>query len=145
MIDQAALVALQLGLGLVGLIVVIIVLVILWAIVSIPVYLAAKIVTGGKASLGSAMGATLLGPIVYIIVLFAVDLFLGVLIGAPAYVWAFILAFVAWLGVYKATFQTGWLGALGIAVLAILVFVILGALMGILFGITFPGIFPKPF
>jgi len=145
MIEPTALGIGPLSLGFMELIVIVIGLIILWAIVSIPVWLAAKIVTGGKASFGSAMAATLLGPIVYFIVLFGVDMFLGAVVGGSAFIWALILAFVAWLGMYKAAFHTGWLGALAIAVLAILVFIVLNVLLGTFFGITFPGIFPKFF
>ncbi|MEM2905478.1 MAG: hypothetical protein QW057_01195 [Candidatus Bathyarchaeia archaeon] len=146
MIDEA--VAFNAGrglssLGIAGIIVIIVGLLILWAIVSVPVWLAAKVVTGGKASFGSAMAATLLGPIVYFIVLFAADLFLGAIVGGSAFIWAFLLAFIAWLAVYKSSFQTGWFGALAIAVLAILVFLVLSALLSILFGITFLGLFPR--
>ncbi len=120
-------------------------LVILWIIVSFPVYLAGKAVTAGKASYGDAMVATLFGPIVYVIVLFAVDFFLGSLIGSSAYFWALILAFIAWLAVYKSAFGTGWLAALGIAVLAVIVFFFLNIVLAAVFGITFPGeFFPSP-
>lgn len=145
MFVEAAMSILPAGLGLFGLTVLVIGLVILWAVISIPVWLAAKLVTGGKASLGSAMAATLLGPIVYVIVLFAADLLLGVFIGGSAFFWGFLLAFLAWLGVYKAVFDTGWLGALGIAVLAVIVFIILAGLLGILLGVSVSGVFPRPF
>jgi hypothetical protein len=45
-------------------------LIILWMLVSIPVYLAAKIVTSGEASLGDAMFATLFGSLAYVGTLF---------------------------------------------------------------------------
>jgi len=120
-------------------------LVIIWIIVSIPVYIAGKLVKGGKASFGSAMAATLFGPIVYVIVLFGVDFFLLGLIGSSAFVWAFILAFIAWLGVYKSVFQTGWIGAFGIAVLSVIVFFILNLIIAAILGIVMPGMFfPSP-
>jgi len=50
-------------------------LVILWIIVSIPVWLAGKAITGGKASFGSALLATLAGPIVYFLVTFIVNFY----------------------------------------------------------------------
>jgi len=125
-------------LTLIGLIILIIGLIIFWIIVSIPVYIAGKVMTGGKSSLGDAMVATLFGPIVYVIVLFAVDFFLGTIIGSSAYIWAFILAFMAWLWVYKSSFNTGWLVAVGIAVLAVVVFVIINIVFGQLFGIHLP-------
>ena len=56
------------------------------------------------------MLATLFGPIVYAVTLIIVDYFLGALIGSSAYIIALILAFIAWIWVYKASFKTGWLG-----------------------------------
>src|SRR3972149_6803747 len=117
-------------------------LIILWIIASIPAYLAGKAVTGGKASFGQAMGATLGGTIIYGIVLIGVTLFLGTLIGASAGFWALILGFIAWLAVYRASFDTGWLGALAIAVLSVFVFLILNILLGSLFGVALPDLFP---
>jgi hypothetical protein len=124
------------GITLLSLLVILLGLIILWIIVSIPVYVAGKIVTSGRSTLGEAMAATLLGPIVYVIVLATVDFFLGAIIDGSAYFWAFILAFIAWIGVYKSTFRTGWLGALAIAILAIIVFAVLGLIIVALFGST---------
>src|SRR3989304_4485055 len=119
-------------------------LIILWIIVSIPVYVAGKIVTGGKAGIGQAMGATLGGAIVYGIVLFGVSFFLGAIIGPSAGIWALILAFIAWLAVYRSSFDVGWLGAIGIALVALLVFFALNTVLGGIFGVTFPDLFPFP-
>lgn len=131
-------------LTLVDLLLIVVGLIILWVIVSIPVYIAGKIVTSGEATLGDAMVATLFGPIVYAVTLFAVDYFLGGLIGGGAYVWALVLAFIAWVWVFKASFKTTWLGALAIAVVAILVFAVLSLLFGALLGIVVPApFFPR--
>ena len=116
-------------------------LVILWIIVSIPVYLAGKVVTAGKSTLGDAMTATLFGPIVYAVTLFLVGFFLGPLIGSGAFVAALILAFIAWVWVYKASFNTGWLGALAIAILAVLVFAAISVLFAFLLSIAIPAPF----
>lgn len=116
-------------------------LIIMWIIVSIPVYIAGKIVTAGESTLGDAMVATLFGPITYAITLFVVDFFLGALIGSGAYIWALVLAFIAWVWVFKASFKTTWLGALAIAILAILVF----AVISILFGTFLDVMVPAPF
>ncbi len=119
-------------------------LIIIWIIVSIPVHLAGKVVTGGESTLGDAMVATLFGPIVYAITLFAMDFLLGSFIGPNAYILALIIAFIAWLGVFKASFSTGWLGALAIAILAILIFAGLSILFGALLGIMVPApFFPR--
>jgi hypothetical protein len=120
---------------LLDLIVVLVALVILWVIVSIPVYAAAKVVTSGKATLGEAMAATLGGAVVYVVVLVGVTFFLGTLLGHFAFVIAFILAFVAWLAVYRASFETSWLGAVGIAILAAIVIVVLSFIVA-LFGVA---------
>ncbi|MCL5318785.1 MAG: hypothetical protein M1503_11075 [Thaumarchaeota archaeon] len=70
-----------------NLIVTIVGLIILWLIISLPVYFAAEIVTGRRASLGGAMAATFLGAVVYIVVLVAVDLFLGAVLHEGVYIW----------------------------------------------------------
>jgi hypothetical protein len=124
-----------------SLLVTIIGLIILWIIVSIPVWLAGKAVTGGKATFGDAMIATLFGPIVYAVTLIIVGYFLGALIGSSAYIIALILALIAWVWVYKASFRTGWLGAIGIAILAWIIFVVISIIFGALFGIVVPGTF----
>jgi hypothetical protein len=116
-------------------------LIILWVVVSIPVWLAGKAVTGGKATFGEAMLATLLGPIVYAVTLFLAGFFLGGVIGSSAYIIALILALVAWIWVYKTSFKTGWLGAIGIAILAWVIFVVISIVFGALFGIVIPGTF----
>jgi hypothetical protein len=132
------------GITLAVLFFIIIGLVILWIIVSIPVYIAGKIVTAGKSTFGEAMLATLFGPIVYAIVLVIVDFLLGAIIGSGAYIWAFILALIAWIGVYKSTFKTGWLGAIAIGILAAIIFLILGMIIVALFSVAIHvPLFPK--
>ncbi|MGD0160383.1 MAG: hypothetical protein ABSB89_08805 [Candidatus Bathyarchaeia archaeon] len=130
------------GFTVLTLIAIIIGLVILWIIVSIPAYLAGKIVTGGRSTLGEAMAATLLGPIIYFIVVVGVSFFLKGIIGGAAYALGYILAFVAWVWVYKHTFRTGWLGGLAIAIVAILVFLLFGLVVGAILGIIVPSVSP---
>ena len=124
-----------------SLLVTIVGLIILWIVVSIPVWLAGKAVTGGKATFGDAMIATLFGPIVYAVTLIIVDFFLGALIGSSAYIIALILAFVAWIWVYKASFKTGWLGGVAIAILAVIIFAVMSIILGVLFGLLIPAPF----
>jgi hypothetical protein len=126
---------------LMSLLVTIIGLIILWIIVSIPVWLAGKAVTGGKATFGDAMIATLFGPIVYAVTLIIVDYFLGALIGSTAYIIALILAFIAWIWVYKASFKTGWLGGIAIAILAVIIFAVISIIFGAIFGLVVPAPF----
>jgi hypothetical protein len=121
------------GVTFLALLEIIVALVVVWIIASIPAYIAGKVVTKGRATFGEAMAATLLGPIVYILVLVVVDFFLG-LAGTGGYIVGFILAFIAWIGVYKATFRTGWLGALATAILTTIIFVILLIIIAVLFG-----------
>ena len=125
------------GVSLLGLLEVIVALIVGWVIVSIPAWIAGKVVTGGRATFGEAMVATVLGPIAYVVVFVVVDFFLGGL-GAGGYIVGVVLAFIAWVWVYKATFRTGWLGGLAIAILAIIVFVVLLIIMGALFGFFHP-------
>jgi hypothetical protein len=130
------------GITVLTLIATIVGLVILWIIVSIPAYLAGKIVTGGRATLGEAMAATLLGPIVYFIMLVGVGFFLKGTLGGAAYALGYILAFVAWVWVYKHTFRTGWLGGLAIAIVAILVFLLFGLVVSASLGLIVPSVTP---
>jgi hypothetical protein len=116
-------------------------LIILWIVISIPVWLAGKAVTGGKATFGEAMLATLFGPIVYAVTLILADFFLGTLIGSTAYIIALILAFIAWIWVYKASFKTGWLGGIAIAILAVIIFAVISIIFGALFGLVVPAPF----
>ena len=116
-------------------------LIILWIVVSIPVWLAGKAITGGKATFGDALLATLAGPIIYFVVSVLVDYFLGAIIGGTALVFGYILALIAWIWVFKASFQTGWLRAILIAILAWIIFVVLSIIVGTIFGIAYPSPF----
>jgi hypothetical protein len=110
---------------------VIIGLIVLWIIVSIPVWIAAKILTLGRAKFSRAMLVTAVGPIIYAIVFFISAALLTVAIGdltLPVII-AFIIAFIAWIWVFKKGFDTGWLRALGIAILAIVVFAVIGVII----------------
>ncbi len=119
-------------------------LIILWIIISIPVWIAGKAITGGKATFGDALLATLAGPIIYAVVTFLVDFFLSALIGSTAFVFGLILALIAWIWVYKASFQTGWLKAILIAILAWVMFIVLNFIVGALFGVAYPSPFFPP-
>jgi hypothetical protein len=89
-----------------------------WMVVSLPVYLAAKIVTAGRATFLEALVGSLAGPVLYYVTLRGVDIFLGVLRFPLSGLVAFLSAFLAFLWVYKSVFSTGWLGAFVIAVAA---------------------------
>lgn len=126
----------------VGLLLLLVSLVILWIIVSIPVYFAGKAITGGKASFGEAMGATLGGGLGYFVVYYGVVFLLGPLLGSSTAFLALILAFIVWLAVYRASFDTGWIGALGTVIVAWLILLILDFFLVQLFGVTFPDFIP---
>jgi hypothetical protein len=125
-----------------GLLVLAIALVILWIIVSIPVYAAGEVITNGRAGFGAAMGATLGGGLLYFIVLYAGTFFLEPFLGPPAVVLAFVLAVLGWLAVYRASFETSWLGTIAIVAVAWLVFYVLDVFLTMAFGVSFPSFFP---
>lgn len=124
---------------------------VLWIIVSVPVYIAAKILTIGKARFTRAMLVTAVGPIVIAIVFVISELVLSVTLGKSMFVVtavSFILAFIAWVGVFKRGFDTGWLRALSIAVLASIVFFVIGILITLAirqFVPTAPALTPFPY
>lgn len=120
---------------------VIIGLIALWIIVTIPVWIAAKILTLGRAKFTRAMLVTAAGPIVYGIVFFISAAVLTVALGdstMPAII-AFILAFIAWIGVFKKGFDTGWIRALAIAILATVVFAVIGVIITLITQAIVPG------
>jgi hypothetical protein len=126
----------------IGLLVYLVGLLILWAIISIPVYFAGKVFTGGRSDFGDAMGATLGGALAYLVVYWAVASFLGSVIGSSAGVFATILAILVWLAVYRAAFRTSWVRAVGIVIIAWLILVLLDAFLVHTLGVSFPNFFP---
>ena len=119
---------------------VIIGLLVLWIIVSIPVWIAAKILTRGRVKFSRAMLVTALGPIIYAIVIFLFAALLTAIVGDSTVpiITGFIVAFIAWIGVFKKGFDTGWLRALGIAILAIIVFAVIGLVISFLIQLIVP-------
>jgi hypothetical protein len=119
-------------------------LLILWIIVSIPVWIAAKILTVGKARFTRAMLVTAVGPIIYAAVFIISGAVLAVTVGEQFAVAAlsFIIAFIAWIGVFKWGFETGWLRALGIAILATALFIVLGIIITIALQAVVPDVPP---
>ena len=110
---------------------VIIGLLILWIIVSIPVWIAAKLLTRGRVRFTRAMMVTAVGPIIYAVVFFISAAILTLTFGDRAFLilMSFIIAFIAWISVFKKGFNVGWLRAFGIAILATIVFVVIGAIV----------------
>ena len=125
-----------------GVVVYLIGLLVLWMVVSVPVYFAGRAVRGKNASFGNALGATLGGVVVYYVVYLSIAFFLGSVIGSSADVFALLLGLLAWLAVFRAAFQTGWLGAIGIVVIAWLILLVLDFFLVLAFGVNFPDFFP---
>jgi hypothetical protein len=109
-------------------------LLLLWIIISIPVWAAAKILTVGRAKFSRAMLVTAVGPIIYAIVFFISTAVLSAAFGGPTLplIIGFIIAFIAWIWVFKKGFDTGWLRALGIAILAVIMFAIIGVIISLI-------------
>lgn len=117
-------------------------LMVLWAVVSVPVYFAGKVIKGDQVGFGDAMTATLAGVVVYYIVYYVVAFALVAVIGSPAGVLALVLGLLAWLAAFKASFRTSWTGALGIVVLAWAILVALDVVLVTIFGVRFPDFYP---
>lgn len=113
-------------------------LLIAWIFASIPVYIAAKIIAGKKASMGKAMLATLIGPIVFTIIMILSTIILHLFLGGIAPILAVILAFIAWLASYKAIFDVGWIGALSIAIISSIIFIIVIVILNAIATILIP-------
>ena len=88
------------------------------------------------------MGATLGGVVIYWVVFLVVAYALGSVLGPPAGVFALILGVLAWLAVFRGSFRTTWLGAVGIVVLAWLILIVLDVILVAIFGVKFPDFFP---
>jgi hypothetical protein len=110
---------------------VIIGLLVVWITVSIPVWISAKVLTLGRAKFARAMLVTAVGPAVYAIVLFISAAVLSATFGQTSALVAasFVIAFIAWIAVFKKGFDTGWLRALAIAILATIVFAVIGVII----------------
>ncbi|BCU66924.1 hypothetical protein HS7_03610 [Sulfolobales archaeon HS-7] len=89
--------------------------VIVLIIISMPVYFASKMISK-RSSLTRAIIASIGGLTIYFI--------LRVITSPLPFVFSFVLAFLGLLFIFKITFETSWIGALGIAFLS-LVFVII--------------------
>ena len=103
-------------------------LIIAWIVIAIPTYLAARVIVGSNATIGRAMLATLIGPIVYAIVLAIANLLLFALPYATLI--ASFFAFLAWVWVFKHYFRTSWFRALGIDITATVISWIIISVLG---------------
>jgi hypothetical protein len=95
-------------------------------VLTVVFYIAGIIVVGKKrALLGDAFVISLLGTIVSSICL----IFFPPLIGI-------ILSFVVWLLLIRHYYETGWLGALAVGLLAVIVSIVVLLILGALLGIS---------
>jgi len=101
--------------------------IVLWVLISLSLYIASRL-TGVRTSFGSAMVTSLLAAIAF----FLVDMIFS-LIGLHAI--GVLLGIIAVLFVIKSRERIGWLHALGISVLTIIILVIILAVLGVLFGL----------
>jgi hypothetical protein len=101
--------------------------IVLWVLISLSLYFASRL-TGVRTSFGSAMVTSLLAAIAF----FLVDMIFS-LIGLHAI--GVLLGIIAVLFVIKSRERIGWLHALGISVLTIIILVIISVVVGVLLGL----------
>jgi len=93
---------------------------------------------GPRPSDGGNPGRVIAYSIVFLIVAY----FVGSVIGPSADALALILGFVAWLAVFRASFRTSWLGAIGIVFVAWLILLVLDFIFVVIFSVPFPKFYP---
>jgi len=101
--------------------------IVLWVLISLSLYIASRL-TGVRTSFGNAMVTSLLAAIAF----FLVDMIFS-LVGLHAI--GVLLGIIAVLFVIKSRERIGWLHALGISVLTIIILVIVLVVLGVLFGL----------
>jgi len=95
-------------------------------VLTMVLYIAGRIVAGEKrTSLASAFAIALLGSILS-------SVFVAFI---PYSILALFLSILVWLLLIKRLYKTGWLGAIAIGILAIIIFIAILVLLALLFGI----------
>jgi len=134
----------DIGLGFITIILSLTVVIVAWIILSIPVYISARVLTMGRIRFTTAMLASLIAPLLYFAIVIG-SLLLIDRIGIASILLALIVAPIAWLWVYKHMFNTGWLRALGITVLSFILFIVLAWIVSVILGIALPDVYiPNP-
>ena len=97
-------------------------------VLAVVLYIAGRIVVGGKRALFSdAFIIALLGTILSgVFVVFI-----------PYSLLALLLSVFVWLLLIKRLYETGWLGAIAVGILALIVFVVVLVFIALLFGILY--------
>ena len=97
-------------------------------ILSVVIYLAGLMVVGGrKATFGDAFKISLLGTVLGGLIYAAISFFVPIL--------GLIVYILIWLALIKQYFETGWLNALAIGILAVIVWIALIIIVGLLLAI----------
>lgn len=102
--------------------------IIYWIILGLSIYLASRL-TGVRTTFGSAMITGILAVIAFVIISGVLS-FLHIPFGIPQ-----ILGIIGALFVIKSRERVGWLHALGIAILAFIIFVVVVIVLGIILGV----------
>lgn len=132
--------------GLASVIAIVLTIIIAWIIISIPLYLAGKLISGKHTTFGRAMLAAIVAPVVTLFFFFLVTVGLALFLGPFSLIVGGIIAILVLSYVYASIFDTSLLGGFGIAILGTIITyimtLIVAALMVSLFGITTSPILP---
>lgn len=97
-------------------------------ILTVVLYLAGHLVVGGRrARFSDAFLIAFLGTIVSVITTLFISSFLLSL----------VIQIIGWLAITKHFYKTGWLGALAVAILSIVVFIVILFILSLVFAISF--------
>jgi len=95
-------------------------------VLAVVLYLAGLIVVGGRrARFSDAFIISLLGTVLSTV------FFLFI----PYYSIALVLSIIVWLLLIKRFYETGWLGAIAVGILAMIIFLVIAVLLALFFGI----------
>ena len=124
----------MLNLSLASLIGIAMVFLLVWVIISIPIYFAARIVAGRKTTFGKALIASLVAPLVTLFFFFVVAVVLAPFLGPLAIMLAMLVALFMLIYLYSSIFDTGLLGGFAIAVFSVILsFIVWGILSVMIF------------
>ena len=97
-------------------------------ILSVVIYIAGLMVVGGrKATFGDAFKISLLGTVLGGLIYTAISFFVPIL--------GLIVYILIWLALIKQYFETGWLNALAIGILAVIVWIALIIIVGLILAV----------
>jgi len=112
------------GLTVAALFALLVTLVISLIIIGGVIYIAGRIVVGGKATFGSSISIALLGII------------LGTVVSIVLPVFGWLVALLVWLYLIKRFFDCGWLASIGIGLLSVVVWIVMWIILAVLIGIS---------